>query len=32
VNLHHSDVKFQDDSGVEYVWKDNKPGLALQVL
>jgi hypothetical protein len=27
-----SDVKFQDDAGVEYVWKDNKPGLALQVL
>jgi hypothetical protein len=27
-----SDVKFQDDAGVEYVWKDNKPGRALQVL
>jgi hypothetical protein len=26
-----SDVKFQDDAGVEYVWKNNKPGLALQV-
>jgi hypothetical protein len=24
-------VKFQDDAGVEYVWKNNKPGLALQV-
>ena len=28
---HLSDVRFQDDTGVEYVWKDNKPGLALQV-
>jgi hypothetical protein len=27
-----SDVTFQDDAGVEYVWKNNKPGLALQVL
>ncbi|KAF8501775.1 hypothetical protein F5888DRAFT_1609177 [Russula emetica] len=26
------DVKFQDDAGVEYVWKDNKPGLALQLF
>jgi hypothetical protein len=25
-------VTFQDDAGVEYVWKNNKPGLALQVL
>jgi hypothetical protein len=28
---YRSDVKFQDDAGVEYVWKNNKPGLALQV-
>jgi hypothetical protein len=27
-----SDVKFLDNSGTEYVWKNNKPGLALQVL
>ena len=27
-----SDVKVQDDAGVEYVWKNNKPGLSLQVL
>ncbi|KAH9995681.1 hypothetical protein BJV74DRAFT_757952, partial [Russula compacta] len=26
------DVTFQDDAGVEYVWKDNKPGLALQLF
>ncbi|KAI0255130.1 hypothetical protein BJV78DRAFT_1279723 [Lactifluus subvellereus] len=26
------DVKFQDDAGVEYVWKNNKPGLALQLF
>jgi len=25
-------MTFQDDAGVEYVWKNNKPGLALQVL
>jgi hypothetical protein len=25
-------VKFLDDTGTEYVWKNNKPGLALQVL
>lgn len=31
-SVHHSDVTFQDDAGVEYVWKNNKPGLALQVL
>jgi len=27
-----SDVRFQDDAGVEYVWKNNKPGLALQLF
>ena len=27
-----SDVKFLDDAGTEYIWKNNKPGLALQVL
>ena len=32
MHLCDSDVKFQDDAGVEYVWKNNKPGLALQVL
>jgi len=26
------DVTFQDDAGVEYVWKNNKPGLALQLF
>jgi len=26
------DVTWQDDTGVEYVWKNNKPGLALQLL
>ena len=31
-HLCYSDVKFEDDAGVEYVWKNNKPGLALQVL
>ena len=27
-----SEVTFQDDAGVKYVWKNNSPGLALQVL
>ncbi|KAN0134594.1 hypothetical protein V8E53_007740 [Lactarius tabidus] len=26
------DVKFLDDAGTEYVWKNNKPGLALQLF
>jgi len=26
------DVTFQDDAGIEYVWKNNKPGLALQLF
>ncbi|KAI9457144.1 hypothetical protein F5148DRAFT_353558 [Russula earlei] len=26
------DVTFRDDAGVEYVWKDNKPGLGLQLF
>ncbi|KAI0267714.1 hypothetical protein BC834DRAFT_869599 [Gloeopeniophorella convolvens] len=26
------DVKFEDDLGVEYVWKNNKPGLAPQLF
>ena len=31
-SVRRSDVTFQDDAGVEYIWKNNKPGLALQVL
>jgi hypothetical protein len=26
------DVKFLDDAGTEYIWKNNKPGLALQLF
>jgi len=26
------DVTWKDDAGVEYVWKNNKPGLALQLF
>jgi len=25
-------VKFLDDAGIEYTWKNNKPGLALQLF
>ncbi|KAI9463221.1 hypothetical protein BJY52DRAFT_1115801 [Lactarius psammicola] len=26
------DVKFLDDAGTEYIWQNNKPGLALQLF